>query len=153
MIDKVSQSYNHIIYNNNYTRDYFIVDYIWCNEGENTYIKLIDNPLKFNNYLAYIKFIKIKDYNSNIAFNILHNNLYHVNIDVNGIINDCIYLESKSGVQIPNNSILRIKMYYQGSNKYNDICEEIKHIKPNCDFKIIPIKLVKSIKEDICKLM
>jgi len=50
MIYKVSQSYNHIIYNNNYTRDYFIVDYIWCNEGENTYIKLIDNPLKFNIY-------------------------------------------------------------------------------------------------------
>jgi len=62
-------------------------------EGENNHIELINNPLGIDKYSAFIKFIKPKNkcVNSSIAYNMLYKNLYFVNIDVNGVINNCIY--------------------------------------------------------------
>jgi len=144
-----------ILYKQNYSRDYFIVDCIWLDDGENTYIKIINNPLGLDKYKAFIKFIKIKNscVNSTIAYNMLHKNLYFVNIDVDGIINNCIYVATNSGVRIPNNSILRMKMYFCGSNKFLDIKDEINGLGLGRDYQVIPLSMIKSVRDEECKLM
>jgi len=155
IIDSDLHNYGPILYKKNYSRDYFIVDCVWHDVGENTFIKIINNPLGLDKYSAFIKFIKIKDncVNSSIAYNMLYKNLYYVNINVDGVINNCIYIANNTGVRIPNNSVLRIKMYFQGSNKFLDIIDEINNLELSRDYQVIPLSMIKSVKENDCKLM
>ena len=154
IIDNTSYNHDNITYDKNYNNDYFIVDCIWKDENESTYIKLINNPLHLYKYTAFIKFIKTS--HSSIAHNMLYKNLYFVDVDVNGEIHNYIYLASKTGVKIPNNSILRIKMYFSGSNKFIDIINEINDCRSLglCnDFNVVPLSIIKSVKDNNCDIM
>ena len=106
--------------------DYFNVNIKLINdENNNKKIYIIDNPLMFDNYVAFIQLTDQQIYKA------LNNYLYYVKIDKynninnNFLLNDLAYKIQAKNKYI-NDIIIPIKMYHIGSNMYNNILDEIK---------------------------
>jgi hypothetical protein len=93
-----SSNYINIITNNSNKKDI---------SNEYVYIKIQHNPLKFNRYAAFVKFIQPNKPNN--YYKLVNKNLYYVNIDNEGYM----FNDELSNIDIPNGTILPIKIFQQ----------------------------------------
>jgi hypothetical protein len=114
--------------------------------NEYVYIKIQHNPLKFNKYAAFVKFIQPNKPNN--YYKLLNKNLYYVNIDNEGYM----FNDELSNIDIPIGTILPIKLYYFGSNTYEDIIEDLIKID-KMNNSTVSLSDIPSVRDKKCNIL